>query len=405
MPFLGTLNSIAVLCGGLLTLPLWLFVTRAGPHRALIAGALLNAAFLLTVALWPATWPLLIAAALTGPAAVLQQVSMAPFMMRHSGPAERDMLFSLNAGINIGVAGLGSLVGGFLPGLAVRFFDVAPQSGPAYQAAFGVAGMFVLLAVVPLLAIKDPPGYSAAAAPDTDGAPAPQPPQTGMASSPARRRLAALLRLVPEPWRSMIQRPWPVVRFLLSPLLISFGAALLIPYLTLYFRQHFGVTDEWLGAIFAAIGIVTGMATLAAPLLSARFGKMGSVVLTQALAIPCLLLLGFAPLLGLAVAAALVRGALMNMAAPLYDAYAMEHTAEAARPTIVGLINGAFAVGYIVGPVISTRVQQQYGFTPLFLATSVCYTLAALTTYVIFVRGGRRSGAQPQLAAASEEAS
>lgn len=176
---------------------------------------------------------------------------------------------------------------------------------------------------------------------------------------------------------------------MLPPLVISFGAALLIPYLNLYFRQRYAVPDAALGAIFAAISIATGLATLAAPWFSARFGKMGSVALTQALAIPCLLLLGFAPLLGLAVLAAVVRNTLMNMASPLYDAYAMEQSAAELRPTVIGLINGSFSVGYIIAPRISTYVQEVYGFTPLFIATAVCYSLAALLNYLLFVPAER----------------
>jgi MFS family permease len=177
---------------------------------------------------------------------------------------------------------------------------------------------------------------------------------------------------------------------MVSPLLISFGAALLIPFLNLYFRQRYNAPDAQLGLIFAAIGIVTGLATLAAPLISARLGKMGSVVLTQALAVPCLLLLGVAPTLGLAVLIALARGALMNMASPLYDAYAMEQSPAQARPIVIGLMNGAFSAGYIVGPTISAEVQRTVGFGPLFIATAVCYTLAVLANILMFLR--RSSG-------------
>src|SRR6266542_2829904 len=44
---------------------------------------------------------------------------------------------------------------------------------------------------------------------------------------------------IPDFWRDIIVRPGPLVRLLIPPLLISFGAALLIPYLNLYFKQRF----------------------------------------------------------------------------------------------------------------------------------------------------------------------
>ncbi len=182
------------------------------------------------------------------------------------------------------------------------------------------------------------------------------------------------------------RRPGPLLRLLLPPFFISLGAALLIPYLNLFFKERFAITDQVLGLIFAALGIATGLAALGGPVISARIGKIGTVVLTQALSIPFLLAVGFVPLLYVAVAAALARGMLFNMGAPLYDAFAMERTDEAARPTVIGLINGAYSAGYLIAPIVSTRVQERYGFAPLFVATALCYGLAVLAAYWFFVR-------------------
>ncbi len=395
--FLGLLNSLPTLIAGLCSLPLWWLVTRVIALRtALILSAVLQATALLTVAIWPAYIPLLLGLALTGPAAVLFQISAAPFMMRHSSDTERDFLFSMNAGLNIGIGGLGALVGGTLPGLFARLLDVSSQSAMAYRATFALAGLIVLAAIAPLLLIQ----------PDQRQRPTNEP--LSLDHTPVdsvdprrsirdvlrpvsmRRRLSMLLTHIPEPWRSMLRHPWSVVRFMVTPLLISCGAALLIPFLNLYFRQRFGVSNEALGAIFAAISIATGLATLTAPWLSLRFGKMSSVVITQSLAVPCLLALGATPFLGVAIGLAMLRNTLMNMAAPLYDAYAMEQSSEAARPTVIGLINGAFSIGYIFGPNISVRVQDSIGFAPLFYATAAIYTLAAGLNYVLFVRKGNR---------------
>ncbi len=364
LSLLGLLNSLPVLVAAMLSLPLWWLVSRVGPRPALVAGALLHAASLLGAALWSAPLPLLAAVALGGPAAVLFQVSAAPFMMRHSGPSERDLLFSLSAGLNIGVAGLGSLIGGLMPGLMASLFALPPQSAAAYRATFVVAAALTALAALPLL-LDASRGTPAEARPAAAEPPAVDLPYV------LRATLAAL-------------------PFMVSPLLISCGAALLIPFLNVYFRQRYAAPDAALGVIFAAVGVVTGAATLLAPLLSRRLGKPASVVLTQSLAIPCLLLLGIAPTLWLAGLAAMVRGALMNMAAPLYDAYAMERSAERARPIVIGLINGAFSAGYIIGPNISAEVQQRYGFAPLFVATAAFYACAALANYLLFVRPAAR---------------
>lgn len=358
-PLLGVLNSLPVLAAALSSLPIWWAVQRIGLRPALIAGALLHAVVLLGVALWPAPAPLLFCAALSGPASVLFQVSAAPFMMRYSRAAERDTLFALNGALIIGAAGLGHLIGGPFPGLAASVLDL-PAGAPAYRATFAVAATLVAVAALPLLLPAEPTG-----APRHAG--------------PAQISAGGLIRAA--------FGAWP---FTLSPLLISLGAALLIPFLNLYFRQRYDASDAAMGMIFAAIGVATGAATLLGPWLSRRFGKIGSVVLTQALAIPCLLLLGLAPTLWLAATVALVRGALMNMAIPLYDAYAMERTPEAARPMVIGLIKGAFSTGYIIGPTVSAIVQDRSGFGPLFVATAFLYACAVVANTLLFLRPRRQ---------------
>lgn len=367
LSLLGVLNSLTMLTAALSSLPIWWLVNLIGLRPALLIATTLESLALLCVALWPEPWLLLLVSALLGPVSVLFQVSSAPFLMRHSSEDSRDTLFSLNGAIAIGVAGLGSLLAGPLPGLASRMFGLATQSAAAYRATYVVAAAVVGLAILPLLLISDRQTQLASR------------PESAAAAQPA---LAELLRL-------LLNRPWATLRFLISPLLISCGAALLIPYLNLYFRRRFGVSDELLGLIFAAVGMGTGAATLIAPKISARLGKMGSVVLTQSLAIPCLLLLGAAPVLWLAVLAALLRGALMNMAIPLYHAHAMEQSPELARPAIIGLISAAFSAGYIIGPTVSAQIQLAYGFAPIFAATAACYTLGAASNYLIFVRPWR----------------
>ena len=43
-------------------------------------------------------------------------------------------------------------------------------------------------------------------------------------------------------------------------------------------------------------------------------------------------------------------GGAVHMGSPLYDAFAMERTDEPARPAVIGLINGAYSIGYPVAP-------------------------------------------------------
>jgi hypothetical protein len=386
--FLGRLETISRLVALLLLLPLWWLVYRIGLRQALLLSAGLQAASALTVALWPAAWPLLLASAATGPAAVLFQVSAAPLMMAHSGSADRDRLFSLNAALNIGVAGASKWLGGMLPELLARWLGVAPTSALVYRATFAVVGLLLVIAILPLLLIPrrapEPPD-----APHMPGGSLDEPLAAAARAGLARalaRLCAPLARRLPEPWRSVLADPLAPLLLLLPPLVISVGAALLIPYLNIFFVERYAASNSALGLIFALSDVAAGLSMLAAPLLAARLGKIGAIVLTQLLSIPFLLLVGFAPGVLVAGAALILRAGLFNLGVPLYDAFAMERSRPAVRPVAIGLVNGAYASGYLVAPTISTSVQQSVGFAPLFIATACCYGVAALLMLALFGR-------------------
>ena len=54
------------------------------------------------------------------------------------------------------------------------------------------------------------------------------------------------------------------------------------------------------------------------------------------------------------------------------------------RGTVNSIVEMAWQVGWMVGPAISGAVQIRAGFGPLFVATTVFYTLGAGLTYLFF---------------------
>ena len=395
--FLGLLNTASFAAAAALSAPLLWLVTRLSLRWTLLASALLQLVSVLLFAGFATPAPLLLASAIGGVAAVLFDVSASPFMMRHSDEETRDLLFSANAAIRIGVAGAGSLLAGQIPALAGALLGVPAASAPAYRLTLALAAVGLALAIVPLLLISGRRGVSGRQVAlgaeqlvdDQLNASAAGESQTTNefhALSPKSQAPSPVSQAPQRIWRELIRHPIPLFKLLLSPALISVGAALLIPYLNLFFRQRFAVGDQALGAIFAGLGIATGLASLSAPAISARIGKIRTIVWAQALALPFLVVMGLSPTLSVAIGAALARAALFNMGTPLYDAFAMERTQPAARPTVIGLLNGAASLGYAFGPLLSTRIQAAYGFGPLFVATGLCYALAVLAKYWFFIR-------------------
>jgi MFS family permease len=179
-----------------------------------------------------------------------------------------------------------------------------------------------------------------------------------------------------------------VVRIFIPNIIISMGAAILIPYMNLFFKETYGISDAVLGVLFAVSSVVTGVATLASPLLARRWGRIRSLVITQMASIPFLLLIGFSGFIWLSGFAFWVRAALMNMGNPLYSAFAMEQVSERERATVSGLMGMSWNIGWTIGPFVSGYLQEnpRIGWGPIFVITCTLYVLASVLMRLFFQR-------------------
>ncbi len=353
--FLGLLMSTMSFAALVLGLPMGILVDRIGQKKAMLLGALFSTLSTLLLALSPTDWPLIVAAVFYGAGNALFLAAGPAFMAENATEDERPTLFSLHSSLSLLMGFLGSLIGGPLPALFGRLLQVHPESATAYRATLLSAEGIIALALFPLLMIQEKPRHRTAQ--DKE--------RLSLQKFPIRKDILALL--IPE-------------------FIIALGASLLIPYLNIFFKQKFRVPDSLLGLIFAVSQLLTGLAAFLSPILAERFGKIRTVVLTQLASLPFLLTLGFVPVLPVAIAAFWLRTMLMNMAAPLYTAFAMERVRREERGTVGAMIGVAYSIGQSIGPGISGLVQRSFGFSPLFLTTGTTYLFASLLTFVLFGR-------------------
>ena len=167
--------------------------------------------------------------------------------------------------------------------------------------------------------------------------------------------------------------------------LVGFGAAILLPYLNLFYKVRFNISDSLLGLLFGLGSLLIGIACIFGPSLSTHLGgKVRAVVASQSASLLFLLITGFAPFLWLSALGYLLRSALMNMSAPLYSAFCMEQTPEHQQGFVNSILNITWNIGWAVGPFISGIVQERYGFTPLFIATAILYFMSTALVWFFF---------------------
>jgi MFS family permease len=355
--FLGELQSLPNLIALFGAPPAGVLVDHIGRKRALLLANVGRTVALLGIVLAPDANLLRLSMITFGVAQSLWMVSGAPFMMENSAEEERNALFSANFGLQTLVGFVGTLVGGYLPTLFGNMLGVGIESPTAYGFTMGATVVLAVLALIPVFFITERP-------------------------KPADARVRSML-----PWRN-VSNLGLVSRIFVPNIIISMGAAILIPYMNLFFKETYPISDKLLGSIFAVSSIVTGVATLASPLLADRWGRIRSLVITQLTSIPFLLLIGFSGVFWVSAAAFWVRAALMNMGNPLYSAFAMEQVAERERATVSGLMGMSWNIGWTVGPYLSGYMQQHpdIGFKPIFLVTCSLYILASVSMRSFFQR-------------------
>ena len=348
--FVGLLASIPASVTAIAAIPVGLFLSRIGYKRSLLLGTSLQMFALLGWAFFTARTPLALASVLFGLGSSLIWISSSPFMVASSTARERTHLFSIQFGLNTLAGVIASLVGGILPRVFASLFDFPLEGAATYRGILFVAGALCALSVIPISALRS------------------------HTKIPKGREKVGEIR----PHRSIIGK------LFLIELIVSLGAGLLMPFVNVFYKVRFSLPDHLLGGLFAASSLTMGLAVMLTPLLVDRMGKVKTIVLTQVLSLPFLVLMGFSPIFAISAGSYLLRTALMNMNAPVLTAFAMGIVPGRLRPITSSLLVLAWNAGWAASAFASGRLQTRVGFSPIFLATGSLYLLTALLIYRFF---------------------
>ncbi len=360
-----TLSSLISLAGAL---PAGYFSDRLGRKPSLLLSSVLYSSAVLGLVVWRSLAGLYLMNALMGLAQSLAGVTTGPFLMENSGEDERTYLFSFNMGLLMMAMFMGNWLGGRLPTWLGEAGGVSPTSSSAYGWAIACIAAASFTGLLPLMLLRRQKTAR----------------QAGEASS--------------SPFQYARQQPTLLGKLVAPMLVTSLGAGLLMPFMNVFFRNVHSRSDATIGTLFAWGSLAMGIGLLSAPPLADRWGKIQVVVITQALSVPFLFTLGFAPWYGLSAFAYLVRLALMNMSNPVYQTFVMEQVEPGARATVASLVSMSWNFGWSFSPTISGWLQVRYGFDPVFVGIISAYSVAIYLYWRFFWRGAAARLPEPELA-------
>jgi len=345
-----TINSMTAL---ILALPMGYLADILGRRRSFLLSGLAMSLSIFGMVFWPSLWMLYAMNVLIGAAQSLAGVTMAPFLLENSNQEERTYLFSLSSGLQMLASFAGNSVGGYLPGWIGVWKGVSATSSLAYAWSLGIITGFSLLALLPFLFMSSRKNPS------------------------SEKTLFAPLGYAARNWANFS-------KLILPMLVTSIGAGLFMPFMNIFFRVVHHQSDPVIGNVLAWGALAMGIGLVVAPPIAEKIGKIQLVVLSQALSIPFLAMLGFAPWFWVSALGHYARLSLMNMGGPVYNAYVMERVEPKARSMVASLNNMAWNVGWAFSPSISGWLQVKYGFNPVYILVIILYSFAVYLYWKFF---------------------
>ena len=352
--FLGLINAAPWIAGLFFSLPLGALSNRMGRKNAMVAGMGVDFTMRALQVVVQSPELLVIVSFLEGIGFTLLIVSEAPFLMAASDDKNRSLLFSLNFGLLTLSSAVGAVFAGQMPSLVAGRMNVSPESSTAYGAVLLFSLLIGVFSFWPLLRIDE----------------------REIHDSKTREQKSSILSALKKPL---------VWKLFLPNLILGFGAAILIPYMNVFFTEKFLLSSAALGVLFAISSLLTAIGSILGPALAQWMrSKIKAVVTVQGASLGFLVLIGFSPVSWVAELAYLVRGTLMNMASPLYSAFSMEVSEPQDQGAVSSMLNISWQAGWAVGPILSGFIQQDYGFAPLFIATVILYTISTILVWLFF---------------------
>ncbi len=338
---IGTLVSIGAVTLALTALPLGLWVDRYSRRTALWLAVFLSAAGTgLFVVAWTRT-VLYAGAVVGGLAAALMTVASPTFIAEHVEPRARAYAFSLWFAVYLLFSTLGSVVGGYLPGMF--------GGGVAgYRAALGAGIAALLVAAVGRLGLRDAPR-----------------------SSPALT------------WGRLVHRRH-VLHLSLTNAFLGLGAGLFVPFFNVIFNLRYGLPSQVIGWLFSVQSLVMMVGVAAAPLVSERRGTVATIALAQVLASASLVLMALAPAAGWFTLGFWLRGGLIFMVQPLHDSFRQGLLDEGERATASSLFSIAWHLGWALGARAGGELLGAGDYLAPFLGATACYTVSTLWFTLVF---------------------
>lgn len=285
------------------------------------------------------------------------------FMSENSGSEERTHLFSVEFLVRVAAGLLGGLGGGLLP----TFLSGHMPMLQAYQWTITISAVVIGTGILPMLSMRE------------------------------NRDKTSVAEAYMDSFRAL--RSWKKILRLVGPqAAIALGGGMVIPFVPLYLSESLHANIGQVGTILGLSSMVTAFGVFGTPVIARKLGLPTGVALLQGLSVPFLAMVSLATSLPMAIGALWIRGAMMNMAGPLYNQLAMEGTPDREKPLFAGWMFFGLNMMWLAGNVIGGRLMEVSYKLPYLFAV-ILYATGAIATFLVWrIAAAKKAKAEVGLA-------
>lgn len=289
----------------------------------------------------------------------LFNVSIAPFIYRHTPPEMRVYAFTLNAAASMGAQLVGYMVGGYLPEVLQLAFTELPRL-EAYRWSMTISLMVSMLSF-------------------------------GFYSQIVRAPIPKVKRNF---FGDLKEKDWRTLGTLIAPkICLALGAGMIIPFINVYLSSRFHLKSSAIGVCFGVLQLFMFTGIFISPMLVRRFDRLKFIIFSAALSIPFMLIMAFTTSVPVVLGSFFMRGMLMNMSGPVTSLFEMERVREKECLFASSMLIFCYNTAWTFSTQVGGWIIETHGFRPSFVAAAVLY-VAAVGCYFRFFRLRRMQSQQ-----------
>ncbi len=301
--------------------------------------------------------PIILLAGVTGGLAMAGDfVVRLPFLAVNTNPENHNEVYSFNSVLSSASMAIGSLFGGLLPGILLPLANL--DLTIAYRYTLLIAGIMALMAVLPVLKIKEKP-------------------------------------FVQTKKISLSPYIWGIDKFTVKQATVSlfvglaFGVVSL--FMNIFFVYHLGSSLEFFGTVSAFVIIPALVATTVAPIIARMIGTVRTVTVFRWIASITLVVFSLvsSPIIG-AVAFWIIRS-VTGASQPLSFSFAMREAQNKAKTAASAWLNVTFWVGNGIAASFSGLFFLDENYRAPILIAAGSILLAGLLNELFFQRIDKKS--------------